>query len=129
MANNSLLPDLGTRPPSSMGPNSFVFAYIFTKKHPHRRSTTPNECTHPPTGNPGSATVIVHIEIWLYRLIYIGEFFEWEASDFLVTWMDAGILYSTIQIEWFFQAIFEARKKTVCIQMDAVPIQVSNFSI
>ena len=33
------LADLGgcTSPP--MGPNSFVFAYIFTEKHPHRRST------------------------------------------------------------------------------------------
>ena len=29
--------------------NSFIFAYIFTKKCPHRRST-------PPTGNPGSVT-------------------------------------------------------------------------
>ena len=36
-----------------MGPNSFVFAYIFTKKRPRRRSTPP------PTGNPGSATVRV----------------------------------------------------------------------
>ena len=29
------------RMPPPMGPNSFVFAYIFTKKHPHQRSTTP----------------------------------------------------------------------------------------
>ena len=33
-----------------MGHNSFVFAYIFTEKHPHRRSMP-----HP-MGNPGSAT-------------------------------------------------------------------------
>ena len=32
------------------GPNSFIFAYIFTKKHPHRRSTPP------PRGNPVSVT-------------------------------------------------------------------------
>ena len=29
----------GAHPP--MGPNSFIFAYIFTEKHPHRRSTPP----------------------------------------------------------------------------------------
>ena len=33
-----------------IGPNSFIFTYIFGEKHPHRRSTLP------PTGNPGSAT-------------------------------------------------------------------------
>ena len=47
------LADLGgaraERTPPPMGPNSFVFAYIFTEKHLHRRST-------PPMGNPGSAT-------------------------------------------------------------------------
>ena len=45
------LADLGgghaRRTPSPMGPNSFVFAYIFTEKHPHRRSTPPNGCTPP----------------------------------------------------------------------------------
>ena len=44
----------GARPPT--GPNSFVFAHIFTKK---RR--VGDECPltgpHPATGNPGSATV------------------------------------------------------------------------
>ena len=45
----------GTRSP--MGPNSFVFAYIFTEKHPCRWSTPPpNGCTPPSTGNPVSAT-------------------------------------------------------------------------
>ena len=53
------LADLGgvpcARPP--MGPNSFIFAYIFTKKCPRQRSTPPpNGCHAPPTGNPGSAT-------------------------------------------------------------------------
>ena len=43
----------GACPP--MGPNSFIFAYIFAKKHPHQRSTPPNGST-PPMGNPGSAT-------------------------------------------------------------------------
>ena len=38
--------------PPPMGPNSFVFAYIFTEKRLRRR------CTPPPTGNPGSATDI-----------------------------------------------------------------------
>ena len=33
---------------SPMGPNSFIFAYIFTKKHPHQRSMhPPNGCTPP----------------------------------------------------------------------------------
>ena len=40
-------------PPS--GPNSFVSAYIFTEKHPCRRSTPPHGSILP-TGNPGSAT-------------------------------------------------------------------------
>ena len=39
-----------------MGPNSFIFAYIFTKKCPCQRSTTPLMGAHPPMGNPGSAT-------------------------------------------------------------------------
>ena len=34
--------------PPPMGPNSFVFAYIFTKKHLHQRSMPPpNRCTPP----------------------------------------------------------------------------------
>ena len=41
------LADLGGMPP--MGPNSFVFAYFFIKKHLCQRST-------PPTENPGSTT-------------------------------------------------------------------------
>ena len=48
-----------TAPP--MGPNSFIFAYIFTKKRLHRRSTSPLMGAHPPTGNPGSATASPHI--------------------------------------------------------------------
>ena len=40
-----------------MGPNSFVFAYIFTEKCLRRRSTPPLTSARPtPTGNPGSAT-------------------------------------------------------------------------
>ena len=42
-----------TRPP--MGPNSFIFTHIFTKKHPRRRSTTSRNGSTPPTRNPGSA--------------------------------------------------------------------------
>ena len=38
----------GARPPPPMGPNSFIFAYIFTKKCPRRRFTRPpNGCTPP----------------------------------------------------------------------------------
>ena len=53
------LADLGghagcTPPP--MGPNSFGFTYIFTKKHPRQRSMPPLTGARPPTGNPGSAT-------------------------------------------------------------------------
>ena len=54
------LADLGGACPAhapTMGPNSFVFAYIFTKKCPRRRSTPPPTGARPPTGNPGSATV------------------------------------------------------------------------
>ena len=47
----------GARPP--VGPNSFIFANIFGKKHPHQRSTLPPNGPRPPTGNPGSATVMV----------------------------------------------------------------------
>ena len=39
------------------GPNSFVFAYIFTKKHSGRRSTLTQNGSRPPTANPGSAPV------------------------------------------------------------------------
>ena len=42
-----------------MGPNSFVFAYIFTEKCPRRRSMPPQRVHAPPTGNPGSATGVV----------------------------------------------------------------------
>ena len=45
----------GARPP--MGPNSFVFAYIFTKKHLRQGSTPPQGVHAPPMGNPGSTTV------------------------------------------------------------------------
>ena len=38
------------------GPNSSVFAYIFTEKCPRRRSTFPNRSTSP-MGNPGSTTL------------------------------------------------------------------------
>ena len=34
--------------PPLMGPNSFIFAYIFTKKCPHRRSTAPLMVHAPP---------------------------------------------------------------------------------
>ena len=44
---------LAQAPPT--GPNSFVFAYLFAKKCPRRRST-------PPMGNSGSATE-VHAEV------------------------------------------------------------------
>ena len=45
---------LGAHPP--MGPNSFIFAYIFTEKHLCRRSMPPLTGARPPMGNPGSAT-------------------------------------------------------------------------
>ena len=55
------LADLGGRAgrtPSPMGLNSFVFAYIFTKKHLRQRSMPPPQRVHaPPTGNPGSTNV------------------------------------------------------------------------
>ena len=45
----------GARPP--MGPNSFVFAYIFTEKCPRRRSTAPlREILDPPLN-------MTHLEI------------------------------------------------------------------
>ena len=45
----------GCKPPP-MGPNSLVFAYIFTKKHPCWKSMPPLMGACPPMGNPGSAT-------------------------------------------------------------------------
>ena len=52
------LGDLGGRVGAhpTMGPDSFVFTYIFTEKHPRRRSTPPLTGARPPTGNPRSAT-------------------------------------------------------------------------
>ena len=52
------LADLGGVPGACppMGPNSFIFTYIFTKKCPRRRSTPPLMGAHPPMGNPGSTT-------------------------------------------------------------------------
>ena len=41
----------GTCPPNRI--QSFIFAYVFAKKHPCQRLAPP-----PPTGNPGSATVM-----------------------------------------------------------------------
>ena len=35
-------------PPPPMGSNSFVFAYVFTKKCPHQRSVPPTMARHPP---------------------------------------------------------------------------------
>ena len=36
------------------GSNSFIFTYIFTKKHPRQRSTPPKMGPRPPMGNPRS---------------------------------------------------------------------------
>ena len=44
----------GIHPPT--GSNSFIFAYVFTEKHPRRRSVPPQWLSAPSTGNPGSAT-------------------------------------------------------------------------
>ena len=49
-----------------VGPNSFVFAYIFVEKHPCWKSTPPLMGPRPPTGNPGSATgfnTYVHLTV------------------------------------------------------------------
>ena len=47
-------------PPPHLGPNSFVLAYIFGKKHPCQSPHPPRPMgpSPPPTGNPGSATEI-----------------------------------------------------------------------
>ena len=55
----------GARRMPPMGPNSFIFGYIFTKKYPHWRSIPPPTGARPSTGNPGSATEyrkVSHIE-------------------------------------------------------------------
>ena len=39
-----------------MGSNSFIFAHVFTKKHPLQRLVPPQWLGPLPTGNPGSAT-------------------------------------------------------------------------
>ena len=65
------LADLGGRAgrtPPPMGPYSFVFTYIFTKRCPHRRSMPPLKGARPPTGNPGSATGICHKIIYFITL-------------------------------------------------------------
>ena len=49
--------------PSPMGPNSFVFAYIFTKKCLHQRSMPLLMGAHSPMGNPGSTTAKLPIAI------------------------------------------------------------------
>ena len=40
----------GTRPPAPTGPNSFIFTYIFTKKHLRQRSMPPPNGSTPPNG-------------------------------------------------------------------------------
>ena len=46
------------RVPPPTGPNSFVFTYVFTKKHLCQRlAPPPMRVGAPPTGNPGSAPV------------------------------------------------------------------------
>ena len=40
------------------GPNSFIFAYIFTEKCPGRRPKAPQNGSAPPTGNPGSGPAL-----------------------------------------------------------------------
>ena len=62
----SALADLGgvpgARPPPT-GPNSFIFTYIFAKKHPRQRSTPPLTGPRPPMGNLGSATGLVLLSL------------------------------------------------------------------
>ena len=53
------------------GSNSFVFAYVFAKKHPHQRSAPPNGSVPPPMGNPGSATEYGNMHILMIFLIYV----------------------------------------------------------
>ena len=56
-----------------MGPNSFIFAYIFTEKCPRRRSMpSPNGCMPPRTGNPGSATDEI-VKLCRIHLMYLGR--------------------------------------------------------
>ena len=48
---------LACTPSPPTGSNSFIFAYIFAEKCPHRRLVSPQWLSVPPqTGNPGSAT-------------------------------------------------------------------------
>ena len=47
----------GARPPT--GPNSFIFAYIFTEKCPRWRPKPPKMGPRPPMENPGSGPVKV----------------------------------------------------------------------
>ena len=49
------------QPSLPMEPNSFIFTYIFAKKHPHQGLVPPTppqwiSPLPPPMGNPGSAT-------------------------------------------------------------------------
>ena len=47
--------------PPLWDPILLIFAHIFTKKHPHQRSTPPlTGARHPTTGNPGSATDLLY---------------------------------------------------------------------
>ena len=41
------------------GPNSYIFAYIFTERYPRLRSMPPPQWVDAPLGNPGSATAWV----------------------------------------------------------------------
>ena len=67
----------GVPSPPPTGSNSFVFAFIFAKKHPHQRSVPP-PARRPPMGNPGSATAYLFLEYPTYRksLRYYDNFFD-----------------------------------------------------
>ena len=58
-----------TRPPT--GPNSFVFAYIFTEKCPRWRKEPPKMGPRPLTGNPGSGPVRVCALSWDWEWCHV----------------------------------------------------------
>ena len=71
-----------------MGPNYFIFAHIFTEKRPCQRST-------PPTGNPGSATVIEEIRKFITYADLLRFLFQETGVD-----MPATNPVDTSQIDW-----------------------------
>ena len=62
-----------------MGSNSFVFTHIFAKKVPMSEVGSPPTARRPPTGNPGSASLVTlddHVTLSIFGLMFCSIFVQ-----------------------------------------------------